>query len=527
LEKALEMFHIDVGYGDTEKEDMRTLILSQTEYDADEMELIRTYCEKDVLGLPKLLGKIYRVFSTDTSYSKEQIHAMQMLHGEYLIRVAWADYHNKGFPVSVERLDDIYGNMADVKAKIAKKCNEKYCSMFDLPIYRETRKTKLSLPRWSFNMAGFIDFLKRKDLYEQWDKTDTGLPSTKSDIFLDRVRGAPYMSLMYRTRKTFQDLNDKRDLREWEVDGYIKAKEDDFWFSRPFGTKTSRSSPLPAKGFLLNKTPWLRCALIEPHEGMCFVGADWSAQEIAIAAALSKDENMRDLYMQKLEGGDIYIFMAKKAGVVPDDATPKSHPKERGMFKIVQLGISYGKGIASLGDDIYNASLDADGKPTISIKEALARAEEIYKWHKSHFQVFWNWVDWHIQKTKKNSYQVSVDGWISFLSSETNKRTQQQNFPIQTTAAAMMRRAMIYLVDEGVDVVCSHHDAFYLNCKEEDAESVREILEDCMNRAAVDTIGDFCPVVCDSKVYHHGEFYKDERGEEQLKEIGSLFGWDY
>ena len=57
----------------------------------------------------------------------------------------------------------------------------------------------------------------------------------------------------------------------------------------PFGTKTGRNAPSSSR-FIFGPAVWARF-LIRPEPGMALAYLDWTAQEIAIAAALSKDES--------------------------------------------------------------------------------------------------------------------------------------------------------------------------------------------------------------------------------------------
>ena len=528
LVNALKAFDIDVGYGEDEKVDTVKLILGSTKYTPEEWDIIQAYCEKDTSGLGKLADACIQVIADKTGQSLEILWDVQEFHGQFLCNVAHADYYNKGFPVNVGRLDDIFDNLETIKFRLAEKVNEEYC-YGELPIYKfkKTKKrTGIVEVKYTFNMEAFTAFLKRKGLYSQWEKTEKGQVSTKSDVFLDKVKSAPHLSLLYRTRKTFQDLNEKSDMREWCVDGYIKGKPTGFWMSKPYGTKTFRSSPLPAHGFILNKTPWIRCALVEPHEGMAIVSCDWSAQEVAIAASLSKDKHMRDLYNEKRKGGDIYLFMAKKAGSAPDNATVTTHDKIRSMFKIVQLGLGYGMGIDSLGHGIYNASLDDEGVAGISQAKARMKAELITAWHKRHFRIYWKWIEKHINTTRRRGYQFTADGLVNFIGKETNRTTAIQNYPIQARAATMMRMAFCRAVDAGLDIICSHHDAFYVSCKAEDAERVATELERCMLEASDVSIGNFCPVIAKAKIQYHGTWFNDPRGTKQLETLRPLLGWE-
>ena len=44
------------------------------------------------------------------------------------------------------------------------------------------------------------------------------------------------------------------------------------------------------------------------------------------------------------ESGDCYLAFAKQAGAVPADATKKSHPAERELFKLCALGVRFRNG---------------------------------------------------------------------------------------------------------------------------------------------------------------------------------------
>ncbi len=89
----------------------------------------------------------------------------------------------------------------------------------------------------------------------------------------------------------------------------------------------------------------------------------------------------------------------------------------------------------------------------------------------------------------------------------------------------MLRKALIKLVDAGVDVICSHHDAFYANCKVEDIEWTKKTMERCMQEASDETIGTFVKTIAKAKAQLHGQWYRDDRGDEQLAIIAPLLGW--
>ena len=88
-----------------------------------------------------------------------------------------------------------------------------------------------------------------------------------------------------------------------------------------FRAKTGRNQPSNAKS-VYGPAKWIR-GLIKPAEGRAIAYCDGSAQEIAIAGALSGDERLWETYAS----GDPYIALAKLAGMVPPDATDKTHER--------------------------------------------------------------------------------------------------------------------------------------------------------------------------------------------------------
>ena len=294
------------------------------------------------------------------------------------------------------------------------------------------------------------------------------------------------------------------DLRPMVVDGHIKPAI--FTFSQ----KTGRNSPKPKHGFVLNLPPWLR-TMVKPKPGMVFVGADWAQQEIAIAAVLSGDEPLLAAYTNP--EGDVYITLAKMAGAVPPDGTRHTYPAERKTFKVIQLGLGYGKGVRSLALDVFEANRDHQGRPTLTLEEARYQAEAIYEWHRETFRTYWDWLHDSIDQARVDEYLRSVDGWTYFVS-DSVRNTQLLNFPLQSAGAAMMRRATIRIAGTGrLDLVCSLHDAFYLNCRESEKEEHIAMLVKCMDKACKDILGSRVRIPVEVNVNDSQRGYHDPRAD--------------
>ena len=136
-----------------------------------------------------------------------------------------------------------------------------------------------------------------------------------------------------------------------------------------FGGKTGRNQPSNNK-FIFGSSVWLR-SLIKPIEGWGIAYVDWSQQEFDIAAALSGDQVMKQAYTS----GDPYLEFAKLAGALPLDATKKSHPKERALYKETVLAVNYGMGEES---------------PAERIRKPVVVAKDLLRKHRQTFRAFWH-----------------------------------------------------------------------------------------------------------------------------------------
>ena len=151
----------------------------------------------------------------------------------------------------------------------------------------------------------------------------------------------------------------------------VRHAIDDRFLERFEAAVTSRNQPSNTK-FIFGPARWMR-GLIKPPEGCGLAYIDFASQEIGIAAALSGDERMADVYRE----GDPYLAFAKAAQLVPADATKTTHKLMRERCKAVVLGINYGMGPEAM-------ALQAGITP--------AEAKELLRLHNETYRPFWRWI---------------------------------------------------------------------------------------------------------------------------------------
>jgi len=482
---SLGVFAVMAETDTAEKDHVRDMILSNADYSPAQWSTICQYGPTDITPLPMLMAALSNVHhEVGSPLSLDEM----LQRGEYVKAVTQLSFRSQGFPVDEVRLQNIYGNSKDIRCRLIESAAARYG-----PIYWED---------YCWSHEGFQEMVSERGYV--WEKTASGRLRLDKDYFKAQAQRYPELETLYQIRNLIQALTGT-DLRPLLDNGHIKPSV--FTFSQ----KTGRNSPKPSLGFVLNLPPWLR-TMIKPKSGMVFIGADWAQQEIAVAAGLSGDANLLAAYNNP--EGDVYLALAKMAGAVPPTGTKQSHPVERKTFKAIQLGLGYGKGIKSLALDVFEANHDQEGKPLLTLEDARYRAEEIYEWHQETFLTYWDWLGDSIDQARTDEYFRSVDGWTYFVSDQV-RDTQLLNYPLQSAGATMMRRATIRIAStRQLDLVCSLHDAFYINSQESKKDVDIALLVDCMDQACRDILGTQVQIPVETNVYNSITGYRDRRADQ-------------
>jgi hypothetical protein len=276
----------------------------------------------------------------------------------------------------------------------------------------------------------------------------------------------------------------------------------------PFASSTGRNQPSNAK-YIFGLSSWLR-SLIKPGPGMALCYLDWSAQEYAIAAYLSGDKAMQEAYAS----GDPYLWLAKKVGAVPLDATKKSHPGERERFKTVSLGVLYGLSPHGLA-----RKLDM----------SLPWARELLQYHKRVFWQYWEWSDNVEAAAMLELRQATCYGWQTNVPDEFDPKTGKslanprriRNFPMQAHGAEMMRLACCEVTEAGIRLCAVVHDALLIEAPIDEIEEVAERTKKLMDKAADPVLPGF-EVRVDKNFVQYPDRYIDPRGEATFAAIEKL-----
>ena len=309
----------------------------------------------------------------------------------------------------------------------------------------------------------------------------------------------------------------------------------------------------------------IRC-MFKASEGMYMVGADFSQQEPRILAHLCGDENMINAYRT---GKDLYSTMASLAFKVPyedcrefreDGSVNKEGKKRRSHIKGIVLGLMYGRGDASVAENL-GISIEEAKNLSNSLFEAFPKMKEYIEkskieakkigytttlWGRRRYlkhiqkdkyefkyginrptnfdplfdsnddidnEVPQNIKDYYIELLEKANYsqrknivyQAQNEGIIITDNSGYLAESERQvvNGIVQGSAADMTKRAMVALFnnkelkDLGFRLLMSVHDENIGECPRENIKKVRELLSNIMIKA-----NDRCsvPMKCDAEV---------------------------
>jgi len=442
-----------VNHIPTNKDRWREIAMRGGPFEDIQMEGLMDYCQQDVDATVELL----RVMEPHLDLPRA------LLRGRY----AWtvAQMEENGTPVDTELLAELREKWEDIKDGLIVSVDKAH-------IYVEG----------SFNENRFAAFLVHHGI--AWPKLPSGRLCLDDDTFRQQARAhngliAPYHEL----RTSLSKLK----LHKLAVgkDGRNRC------MLSPFGASTGRHTPSNT-AFIFGPATWIR-GLIKPPPGKALAYIDWKQQELGIAAALSQDKAMLEAYTS----GDPYLAFARMASAVPDNATKKSHPEQRAVYKVCMLAVQYGMGAKAL----------AQQTATLNIS-----AQKLLQAHRDTFRDFWAWSERVQNMGFATGRLTSRFGWqrrVSGMDSPASVR----NFPVQANGAEMLRLALMKMVDAGVRVCAPIHDAVLVEVERKQAKEQIETARAAMRWASEQVLPGFS-LDTDVKLVKAPHRYMDiERGK--------------
>lgn len=269
----------------------------------------------------------------------------------------------------------------------------------------------------------------------------------------------------------------------------------------PIGAKTGRfSSSHPIHKINLQQIPSKNKdirKIFKARDGHVFVGSDFSQIEPRILASISQDEHLIGAYNS---GRDLYSTMASKIFKKPYEECLEFNPltgeknddgkKLRNFCKSILLGIMYGRGAKSIGEQIGESE-----------KVAQQIIEDFYKEFPKVRQL-----------TRAVQYNAEVTGYVATLDGRKRRLPEMQiknhtdsryvnatrqclNALVQGTSADIMKKSMTAIathprfIEMNAQLLLTIHDEVIAEVPREHAIECGALITDIMKSVAYDMLG--------------------------------------
>jgi DNA polymerase I len=470
-----------IGTRDQVAKDLNVaLILRGAPYTPQEQERILDYCEEDVSDTIRLFDAMLPSMSVE--------HALH--RGSFTRPIAHIEYN--GIPVDAKSIAKLQANWPTIMHKLAAKVERTHhYGVYDLTGAK---------PR--FSMRGFTVLLDRMGILDEWPKTmGTDVEPGQPIVADGRGKDGRVFKDMCGRYPELEDLRVLRgmfiDMKEFKLpvgkDGRART------FPFPWGSVTGRNQP--GRGFIYGQAKWTRF-LMKPGPGRAIAYLDLKSAEFGIAASLSHDGNMMAAYRG---GDDVYLATAKLTGAAPRLATKQSHGPIRSMYKVATLGMQYGMTVWGLVP-----------KLGITVPEAQSLIDGMHRVYRTYF----HWIDDLVPTSQALGEIAAPMGWAMHVDVETNPRTLK-NFPMQAACAEILRIAVDMMLDRGIMLCATVHDAVLIESSVRNIARDCRIAEECWTAAGRIVLDGF-ELKTDCVITKYPRRYFEEDGEEMWNRVRHL-----
>lgn len=446
-----------------DKDAMRELAMRGGPWNVREQAALLAYCAKDCESLIALFNRMSLTLDIPRA----------LIRGGYMRAVAHMEH--AGIPIDTAALSALLRKWPGIQRDLIAEIDAEF-GVYDGRSFRQHR---------------FRDWLRKEQI--DWPLLGSGELALDKDTFKHMAVRFTQVEPLRQLRSTLSQL---RKLRlPVGSDGRGRT------MLSPFASKTGRNQPSTTK-FIFGLSAWSRY-LIRPEPGRALAYIDWEQQEFGIAAGLSKDPTMIKAYRT----GDPYLAFAKQAGLVPPDATKKTHARVREQFKECALAVQYCMGAKSLAERIGTS---------------FNHARELLSLHRQTYSTFWRWSDAVVDYAFLNGYLRSTFGWELRIKDDTRESTIR-NYPMQANGAEMLRLACCLALERGVAVLAPVHDALLIEAPAESISVAIEITRKAMDDASGLVLEGF-RLRTEAQPITYPERFEDKRGQQIWETLVKLIG---
>jgi hypothetical protein len=426
LEDACAHFHISM-ITHAAKKAMRDEAITRLDWPDEKRKELIAYCWEDTLSTARLFLCVLAQWLELHRDDPRRALFFGLQRGEVAGALAAAEL--RGIPFSPDwyalegSREAIFASMvADLRPDLR-------------PIYRGGRKSELIFTMSVFReVMAALDRKTNTPRLPDWPLTENGSLSTTDEVLDEMLSGDPDLEFLIEVMK----VRSKSALLQCEVGQDLRARTPFF----PGSTTTGRGAP-SAKRFIF-AAPSVFRHVIQALPGRVVISFDYAAQESAITGELAEDRDFMDAYRI----GDVHLECARRCGMITPDMDANAIKRVRKVFKTCNLAVVYRAGVGRIAAQL--------GMPEGEARHYLA----------THRQAFWKlhvFVDAAIEQARHENVVIMQDGWRRALPAPFNPAAAG-NAPIQGTAAAIYRQAVLGIHRAGLPLIATVHDSFVFEC---------------------------------------------------------------
>jgi DNA polymerase-1 len=431
-----------------------------------------------------------------------------MFRGAYTTAAAEIEWN--GVPLDAIQLARISVNRTELKNRMAEALEREH----HYGAYKRVEKGRKGARyvEWTWDRVGAVALLDRMGIKEEWLAMPGGATPAGGVSFADPSVGGDDKKIFKVMAEKYEELRPLRDVHKFHSGakkfGFLLGPDNR---NRPrqaaWWTNTGRTQPFDS---VWPEASWLRF-LIMPATGRAVAYIDLVSAEFGIAAALSNDPNMMAVY---LSGEDVYAALGRRIN------------RSRKIAKIASLATGYGQTAQGLAIALSTRSNPVSPRIARGIIDDIDRQ----------FPVRRAWVEAVRDEAEFVGHIDSILGWRTKLIPEHNPNSLL-NFKMQAGCGDIMRLAVVYMLQAGLMICTTVHDAVMIEADFETIIAHTAIAQECWERASRELLGGFqlrsdfkitcscgimpCPHGQSIKDVHQGR-YNDEDGLAMWDKVQSM-----
>ena len=324
-------------------------------------------------------------------------------------------------------------------------------------------------------------------------RTTTGQRSTKESELEKMVDDHPIIPIILRFRELKKLVSTYVDALPSLVDETERIHSTFQITGTTTGRISSRDPNLQNIPIKTEEGRDFRSAFI-PDPGHKLVSFDYSQIELRVAAILSADERLIDIFKQ---GRDIHASVASYIfKIEPEQVTSEM----RRQAKVINFGILYGMGVNALRNNLGPNTSHITAK---NFLEAYFHSFKGLKRYLEETKIFARKYGYTLTKFNRRRYFSGINSSFPFI--RANSERKAINAPIQGTSADIMRLAMVNIdrdicVGNNVKMLLQVHDELVFSIEEKIVNITIPKIKKIMENIVSSNDSNDVPITVDVKV---------------------------